>query len=275
MTMTAAVHAPLRRTRRRSSAPLQLRPGDPPLRTAIALAVIALVLALANRVAAEPVDPTGASPRPVGSAAGVPTPLARSSPIEAIVRARLGPALPPGLDIARVHLPAQLARLDTAPARVVIELPRELRAGRSSIKLTVRGKTVWVPVAIAQLTEVAIARRDLATGDVIGEADIAIEHRAVDAAVAPPASLRGASVVRAITAGDPIAARDVALPPPLPRGTQVTVLVQRGAVAVRGTGTLELAARPGAPATARLAASKLVVHGRLVAPATVVVGGPP
>jgi flagella basal body P-ring formation protein FlgA len=79
-------------------------------------------------------------------------------------------------------------------------------------------------------------------------------------------------VINPITAGTVVAARDIALPPPLGRGTQVAVDVRRGAVHVRGTGTLEAAARPGDLASARLTATKLVVHGRLVAPATLIVG---
>ena len=48
-----------------------------------------------------------------------------------------------------------------------------------------------------------------------------------------------------------------------------------GAVHIRGTGTLEMSARPGELATARLAATRTVVHGRLVAPATLLVGENP
>jgi len=79
-------------------------------------------------------------------------------------------------------------------------------------------------------------------------------------------------VTQAIAAGAPIVARAVALPPPLPRGTQVSVDVRRGSVHIRGTATLETAARPGEAASARLAATKMLVHGTLVAPATLVVG---
>lgn len=202
---------------------------------------------------------------------------AAADPLDAIVRARIAPALPAGLDVARVYLPASLAKLDVDPSRVVVELPRELRAGRPSVRVTVRGKSpASVPVAIAALAEVAIAQRALAIGDVISDADIAIEHRAIaDVTPAGTATLVGASVVNAVEAGQPIAARDVAPPPQLPRGTQVAIDVRRGAVRIRGTGTLELAARPGEVATARLASTKTVVRGRLVAPATVVVGEAP
>lgn len=226
-------------------------PTDKPTKVAIIVAMAAFLAVLATRVYADP--------------------------METIVRAKLEPALPAGLGVARVYLPASLARLDTDPARVMVELPRELRAGRPSIKVIVRGhNTAWVPVAIAAFADVAIAQRELAAGEVIGDGDVAIERRAVaDFAAAPAATLVGAQITSSIAAGAPIGVRDVALPPPLSRGTQVAIDVRRGAVHIRGTGTLELAARPGEPASARLAATRIVVHGTLVAPATLLVGDLP
>src|SRR6202000_52003 len=97
------------------------------------------------------------------------------------------------------------------PAKVAIELPRELRAGRPSIKVIYRGQPSWVPVAIAQAIDVAIAQRPLAAGDVISDDDIPVERRAVDAPVASPGVLVGATVVQPIAAGAPIIARAVSL----------------------------------------------------------------
>jgi flagella basal body P-ring formation protein FlgA len=224
---------------------------DRDLRIAIFVATLAFLAVLASRVHAEPLD--------------------------AVVRARLASALPAGLEVARVYLPAGLSSIDTTSEAVAIELPRELRAGRPSIKLTVRGhRSAQVPVAISAACDIAIAQRPLSPGEVIGAGDLAIEHRAIaDLTPAPVATLVGATVTAAIAAGAPIGAHDIALPPPLPRGTQIAIDIRRGAVHVRGTGTLELAARPGEPASARLAATRLVVHGTLVAPATLVVGGLP
>ncbi|MGH2900944.1 MAG: hypothetical protein ACRDMZ_19870, partial [Solirubrobacteraceae bacterium] len=126
--------------------PRVIHPRGPAIRPepsaiAILVAVLALLSVLAGRVYADP--PTG------------------RMTAEAVVRAKLAPSMPPGLDVAKVYLPANLAALDLDPAKVAIELPPVLRAGRASIKLTVRGKTSWVPVAIAALTEVAVAQRDL------------------------------------------------------------------------------------------------------------------
>jgi flagella basal body P-ring formation protein FlgA len=181
--------------------------------------------------------------------------------------------LPPDTDVAKVHLPANLAKLDVEPSAVVVELPRELRVGRRSVKVTVRGqRAVFVPVSVAQLVDVAFAEHALAVGDVITAADVRIETLAVVGTAAPGISVVGSKVARPIAAGAPVGAGDITLPPPLPRGTQVTVELRRGRVKIRGTGTLELVARPGESATVRLAQNKTIVRGTLIAPATVVVG---
>ena len=85
----------------------------------------------------------------------------------------------------------------------------------------------------------------------------------------------GATLTRDLAAGAAIGAQDIALPAPLPRGTDVSVDVRRNGLRIRGSGVLELAARFGEPATVRLAATKTVLHGMLVAPATVVIGAAP
>lgn len=197
---------------------------------------------------------------------------AQAEPVEDIVRAQLAPALPPDTDIAKVHLPASIAKLDVSTDEVAIELPRELRVGRRSIKLSVRGqRTVYVPVTIGAVADVAITERALPAGTVITEADVRIETRAVEGTPPLGPSVIGAKVTKAVAANSTIAAGSIALPPPLPRGTQVTVEIRRGAVRVRGSGTLELVARPGEEATVRLAHNKQTLRGTLVAPGTVVV----
>lgn len=201
---------------------------------------------------------------------------ARAEPIAAIVRDRVAPALPAHLGVSAVHLPPALQSLDVDPARVGVALPRALRAGRPSVKVTVRGRAArYVPVTIAALADVAVAQRPLAPGDVITAEAVAIERRAAAAAPAPVNSVVGAVATRDVAAGAAIGLADVALPPPLPRGTSVRVEIQRGSVLVRGAGTLELAARPGEPAIARLPQTRALVRGTLVAPATVVVGADP
>lgn len=210
---------------------------------------------------------------------GVLAPAASAAPVEDALRAQLLPALPPATDIAKVYLPATLARLDVDAADVIVELPRQLAVGRRSVKVTVRGqRAVFVPVLIGELVDVAIAEHALAAGAVITAADVRLETRAVaDGAkgVAKAGVVVGSKVAKAIKAGALVAEKDITLPPPLPRGTQVAVVLERGAVRVRGEGTLELVARPGETATVRLAHNKAIVRGTLVAPATVVLHTPP
>lgn len=203
--------------------------------------------------------------------------IAQAAPVEELIRAQLQPALPAGSDVAKVYLPAKLAALDLEPDELAIELPRELRVGRRSVKVSIRGeRPLFVAIHVAAIVEVAIAERPLAVGTVITDADVRIETRAADPATpALGSAVIGAKVTRPIAANTAIGATSVALPPPLPRGTQVTVEIRRGAVTVRGTGTLELVARPGDEATVRLAHNKLTLRGTLVAPATVVVNGHP
>ena len=199
--------------------------------------------------------------------------------LDVVVAAKLAPALPGGLGIAHVYLPASMAGLDVEAAAVIVEMPREVHAGRASVRVSVRGKKTregWVQISYAAVAEVAGSRRALAAGDVIATGDVSIERRAVDGvATASAGSVVGATLTRDLPAGTPVGAHDVVPAPPLPRGTQVTVDVRRGNVHVHGAGTLELAARPGQSATVRLANTKTTVRGTLVAPATVEIGDAP
>ncbi|HEV7555219.1 MAG TPA: flagellar basal body P-ring formation chaperone FlgA [Kofleriaceae bacterium] len=186
------------------------------------------------------------------------------------IRDKVAAVLPPGLGVAHVYVPSTLTKVDS------VELPGEFHIGRPSVKVLSHGRTVWVPVAIGPVAEVAVATHTLTNGDVITDADISIESRAIEGfAPAPSGSLVGSTVVHAIATGSTIAGKDVTLPPPLPRGSQVAIELHRGSVVVKGTGVLELPARPGQAASVRLAFNKTVVHGMLRAPATVVVGDSP
>jgi flagella basal body P-ring formation protein FlgA len=197
---------------------------------------------------------------------------AAADPIATIVADRATAALPAGLGVSKVHVPAAFAKLDVDPAKVGVEAPRDLRAGRASFKVTVRGKSMFVPVSIGKLVMVAIATRPLAAGDVIVDGDFTVEDRAIDAInPAKPGSLFGASVTQEVGEGGVIAGSAVALARPLARGTQVSVEIRRGSLRIRGSATLETAARPGEPASARLAHTRTIVRGTLRA-STLVVG---
>lgn len=205
------------------------------------------------------------------------TTTASADPVEGIIRARLASVIPAGFGIAKVHVPAVLASLDVAPASVTVEVPGELKLGRPSIKVTVKGKrTIFVPVTVGKLTEVAIVNHAVGQGDVLTAADVIIEERALDVtSPAPAAAIIGATMTRALADGTPIQRDDVLLAPPLARGTQVAIVMQRGSVRVRGTAILEAAARPGQEAVVRVGQTRTVVRGLLVAPSTVIVGEAP
>lgn len=202
---------------------------------------------------------------------------AAADPIEAIVRARLSPVVPSGLGIAKVHLPSGFASLDVAPAAVTVEVPGELKLGRPSVKVTVKGKrTIYVPVSVGKMTEVAIVNHAVSEGDVLTAADVTIEQRATEVkSPAPAGSVIGATMTRALAEGAPLQREDLVLAPPLARGTQVSVEMRHGSVRVRGSATLEAAARPGQEAVVRVGQTRTLVRGVLVAPSTVVVGEAP
>jgi flagella basal body P-ring formation protein FlgA len=196
---------------------------------------------------------------------------ARADSLEDVVRARLEPALPAGLGIAKI----QLRAADVDAKRVVVETPRALHAGRTSVRVVVAGRAAWAAVSIAPLVEVAVTRRAIAAGEMIATNDVVVEQRALDGLAPAPVMLAGAVAAHAIEAGAVIGARDVTLAPPLARGTQVSIEIRRGAVRVHGTGVLETTARIGDRASARLAATRTVVHGTLIDSTTLVTGEAP
>jgi flagella basal body P-ring formation protein FlgA len=202
---------------------------------------------------------------------------AHAERLAAVVEARIASALPPGLGVVKVHMSATLAGIDIEPAKVAVEAPRMVRSGRASFKVAIGGRApTYVPVTIGKVIDIAIAQHALRAGAVIGDDDVIVEHRAVEtAAPAPAGSLVGATLVNSVGAGQPVTARDVVLAAPLARGTQVALEIQRGAVRIKGSGTLEMAARFGEPATVRLAQTHTVVRGTLRAPNIVVVGENP
>jgi flagella basal body P-ring formation protein FlgA len=196
---------------------------------------------------------------------------ARADSLEDVVRAQLEPALPAGLGITKIQLRA--AEVDAK--RVVVETPRALHAGRTSVRVVVAGHAAWAAVSIAPLVEVAVARRAITAGERIAAGDVVVEQRALDGVAPATVMLAGAVATHAIDAGAVVGARDVTLAPPLARGTQVSIEIRRGAVRVHGTGVLETTARIGDRASARLAATRAVVHGTLIDSTTLVIGEAP
>ena len=202
------------------------------------------------------------------------TASAHAEPVADAISAKLAAQLPANLGVAQVYLPKSLA--DAAPETITIEAPRELRAGRPSIKVMAKGhRAVWVPVTLAPLVEVAVVHHAVGAGTVLSAADFTIERRAFDAAPAPAKQLVGATVSHDLAAETILGSHDITLAPASPRGTHVAVEIVRGGVHVKTAGILELAAHPGEPASVRLAFNQSVVHGTLVATGLVIVGDMP
>ncbi len=194
--------------------------------------------------------------------------------VDTIVRERIGAALPADLGVIEVHLPASLASLAIESDRVTVELPRALGTGRLSAKVSVRGRSsVYVPFSVSRRLEVMVVKRAVSAGSPITADDVAIERRAVSEA-ALPSTIIGSSATRNLAVGTVLAKSDLVLGAPLARGTQVTIEMHRGRVRVRGTGTLEAAARTGEPTSARLMHTRTVVRGTL-RDTTLVVGETP
>lgn len=196
---------------------------------------------------------------------------ARADSLEEVVRARLEPALPAGLGISKI----QVRAADVDANRVIVETPRALHTGRTSVRVVIAGHAAWAAVSIAPLVDVAVSRRAIAAGEMIAAGDVIVEQRALDGVTPAPVTLGGAVAVRAIDAGAVVGAHDVTLAPPLARGTAVAIEIRRGAVRVHGTGMLETTARIGDHASARLAATRTIVHGTLIDSTTLVIGEAP
>jgi flagella basal body P-ring formation protein FlgA len=200
--------------------------------------------------------------------------VASADPVADAIAEKLQPMLPANVGVAQVFVPAAFA--GASPASIIVEPPSSpLRPGRPSVKVTIKHKTLYVPVALAAMTDVAVVTHAVASGTVLTAEDISIEHRALAGAPAPAAQVIGATVTKDLDAGTPLGAHDLVLPAPTPRGTHVTVDIARGSLHIKGQGTLELAARVGEPATVRLGFNQTVVKGTLIAPGAVVVGDQP
>ncbi|MEO6777304.1 MAG: flagellar basal body P-ring formation chaperone FlgA [Kofleriaceae bacterium] len=198
----------------------------------------------------------------------------RSEAVAAAIADKLQPYLPPNVGVAQVFVPAPFEH--ASPANVIVQAPASpLRPGRPSIKVTIKHETLYVPVALAAMIDVAVVTHAVASGTVLTAQDISIEHRALAGAPAPAAQVIGATLLKDVEAGTPLGAHDLALPAPTPRGTRVTVDIARGTLHIKGQGTLELAARIGEPATVRLTFNQTIVKGTLIAPGAVVVGDQP
>src|SRR5204862_8270136 len=123
----------------------------------------------------------------------------------ALVTAKVAEAVPPGLGIADIAVPAQLAGSDSD--QVALQWLTAPRAGTSSVLVIVRRGTRelsrgYARIKLAPLRRVVVATRQLAAGSAIAPGDLAVETRAAEAAWSiDPDLLAGAAVLREVAAG--------------------------------------------------------------------------
>ncbi len=167
-------------------------------------------------------------------------------------RAAIG--LPSSLAITAIHLSPRLAALDVEPTTVDIDFPAAARPGRVSVRVRLTGaraRTVFVPITIAALAEVAIATRDLEPGAIVTAADVRWETRPVDGRAARTAAI-GARVSAPIRADEVLDDARLTTPPAIARGTAVAVTVLHGTISIASRGRLEQSTRIGTTARVRL-----------------------
>ncbi|MBK8014081.1 MAG: flagellar basal body P-ring formation protein FlgA [Deltaproteobacteria bacterium] len=163
-----------------------------------------------------------------------------------------------------VRAPSALRKLDRAEFRIVwLKAPRE---GVQSVVVHVvdddatssrpRPRKFFVAVRLRAPKNVLVATRALAPGEMIQDGDLIFERRAESAGQVgtslDPRALVGLRVFEAMALGDVVTQRAIELPPPTARGTEVEVVVQRGALTIATRGTLERGTRPGAEALVRI-----------------------
>ncbi|MCB9562641.1 MAG: flagellar basal body P-ring formation protein FlgA [Kofleriaceae bacterium] len=180
------------------------------------------------------------------------------------LRAAIAAGVPATLGVVDVEAPAAVRQ---ARGEIVVRWPRAARARWLSVEVDVgagrAATTGWVQVELGTLRAVVVATRDLAAGERLDAADVAIEARPVDGLQVVPAALAGRKVLTAVRRGEPVTADAVELPPPVARGTEVDVVVERGGVTIAARGTLEADARVGAEVAVRVTATRRVLRSRL------------
>lgn len=186
---------------------------------------------------------------------------------------QLEPDLPGDLLIGEVSVPATFVPEEDDEVRA--KWRREPQEGNAFalveiVRNGVVQRRAFVRVVLVAVHEVLVAQRELAEGDVISEGDIALEPRIGDAGIAlAPVSLIGSTVLKKVEFGQLIDGTNLELPPPVARGSAVTVVVHVGAARIESHGTLEATARPGEQVRVRVRATRKVVQGVLISPKTV------
>ncbi|MBP6632678.1 MAG: flagellar basal body P-ring formation protein FlgA [Kofleriaceae bacterium] len=197
-----------------------------------------------------------------------------AEPLPDLVSALASEELPPALAIGALELPRGWAALDVPAEAVSLRWLRAPRAGRVSVRVEVAPtgrapvRRGWATLTLGQPVDVVVTTRAVAAGEVLGPADLRVDHRVGGARerarlASSPTELVGSVAARDLAAGADVARTAVTLPAPVARGAALRILVARGRLTVSTSGELVAAARPGTTATARLA-SGASVRGTLI-----------
>ncbi len=210
--------------------------------------------------------------------------VAVAEPASPALRARVEKAvratLPEGLGLVDLSL-SGIAHVP-GDATVALAWPYAPAPGLSSVQVVLQRKgreigRTWVRLRLAPLRRVLVATRALEAGQPVRGGDVATEERPVgrtEGLELDPEVLVGRQVAQAVAAGAVLGARDVVLPAPLPRGSEVQVVFERASFRITVPGSLERASRVGEDTLVRIAAAgKHVVKGRLTSARTLTVQG--
>jgi len=228
---------------------------------------LALSLLLAAEVALT--VPAAASPKPA-------PPL-----LEQLGEAIVAAGLPVGLGVA--HVEAPMLRHGEILAHAAVSWIAPPRAGWMSVAVRVESRhggsrQAWARVELRPMCSVLVPTHDLIAGERILPGDVESVDRAVDPTLVlriSSALALGREIRRPLHAGEPLVRADLADATPIASGTEVAVVVRRGAVRISARGLLERPARIGEATSVRLLADRRIVLGRLEDAQTVSLDGGP
>lgn len=193
---------------------------------------------------------------------------ARAATVADEAAAQIRKVLPPGLALVSLSVSGGERPASDDLAVVWHTTPRP---GPGSVQVNGGSAKVWARIVLASVGDVLVAQRALASKDMIRPGDLVREARPLKSGrelALDPGYLDGAQVARPLAAGAAIESADLILPPPVPRGTPVRVIIEAGAARVTTHGTLERSAHVGERSSVRLDGIARILEGQLVDPTT-------
>ncbi len=153
--------------------------------------------------------------------------------------------------------------------------------GNTSVGVRCRGPQPWsiyVPVRVRQEVEVAVLTRNLGRGALVDAQSVALQRLDTSSLgfgyFDRIEEVLGQTLRRAANAGTVLTPALVAIPPTVRRGEQVTLVAERGGIAIRATGRALADARTGDIVRVRNLSSDRVVEGTVRGPGQVTIHAP-